>query len=447
VKVAVVGAGVGGLCLAQGLVKAGLEVTVYEKDTELNSGGQGYRLHIDAGPALYACLPPDLYELCVATSGRPGTAMTVLSKSLRPLRRIEAGARPDPLDPAADPAALSMPVNRQTFREVLAARLDGVLEFGRACSGFEQHPDGVTVRFADGSSAGADVLVGADGVGSPVRRRYLSHARVEDTGTVCICGRTPLTARTRPLLPAPLRDGFTAVVGGGVGMAAGLLDFREPPPRAAARIAPGVRLSPAVSYLMWAVTGAARQLGVPRDGVQRDGVQRDGVQRDGVQSDRGEARPANLHAAAQRAIRRWHPDLVRLVELATVHETSLVTVRTAVPVAAWQASRVTLLGDAIHAMSPARGSGANTALRDAALLAAELAAAARGEKTLVQAVGDYERQMIDYGFAAVRAAGAEPPAGVSFRLPGGWLPGWPGRAAARRASAGPQRAVRPGTAR
>jgi 2-polyprenyl-6-methoxyphenol hydroxylase-like FAD-dependent oxidoreductase len=437
VKVAVAGAGIGGLCLAQGLIRAGIEVTVYERDSELTAGGQGYRLHIDAWPALRACLPPDLYDLCVATSGRPSTALTVATKSLRPLRRIEAGPQPDPLDPAADPAALSMPVNRQTLREVLAARLDGVLAFGRACAGFEQHPGGVTVRFADGSSAGADVLVGADGVGSPVRRRYLPHALVEDTGTVCICGRTPLTAQTRPLLPAPLRDGFTAVVGGGVGMAAGLLDFREPPPLAAARLAPGVRLSPAAPYLMWAVTGAARQLG----------VQHDGVQHDGVQPDRGELRPADLHAAAKHAIRRWHPDLVRLVELATVHETSLVTVRTAVPVAAWQASRVTLLGDAIHAMSPARGSGANTALRDAALLAAELAAAARGEKTLVQAVGTYEQQMIDYGFAAVQAAHAAPPAGVSFRRPGGWLPGWPGRAAARRASGGPRRAVRPGTAR
>jgi 2-polyprenyl-6-methoxyphenol hydroxylase-like FAD-dependent oxidoreductase len=437
VKVAVAGGGVGGLCLARGLRKAGLDVTVYEKDSELTAGGQGYRLHIDAWPALRACLPPDLYDLCVATSGRPSTALTVATKSLRPLRRIEAGARPDPLDPAADPAALSMPVNRHTFREILAARLDGALEFGRACTGFEQHPDGVTIRFADGTSAYADVLVGADGVGSPVRLGYLPHARVEDTGTVCICGRTPLTAQTRPLLPAPLRDGFTAVVGGGVGMAAGLLDFREPPPQAAARIAPGVRLSPAVPYLMWAVTGDARRLG----------VQRDGVQHDGGQPDQGELSAADLHAAAKHAIRRWHPDLVRLVELAEVRETSLVTVRTAVPVAPWQPSRVTLLGDAIHAMSPARGSGANTALRDAALLTAELAAADRGAKTLLQAVGTYERQMIDYGFAAVRAAGAEPAAGVSFRRPGGWLPGWPGRAAARRASGDPRRAVRPGKAR
>src|SRR6185437_15911971 len=96
VRVAVVGAGIGGLCLAQGLRKAGLEVTVYERDQALDARGQGYRLHLDAGPALRACLPPDLYDLCVATSGQPGTAVTVVSKSLRTLRRIEMGA-PGPL--------------------------------------------------------------------------------------------------------------------------------------------------------------------------------------------------------------------------------------------------------------------------------------------------------------------------------------------------------------
>jgi hypothetical protein len=86
-----------------------------------------------------------------------------------------------------------------------------------------------------------------------------------------------------------------------------------------------------------------------------------------------------------------------------------------------------------------------------ALLAAPvndvLAAAARGEKTLVRAIGDYERQMTGYGFAAVRAAGAEPAAGVSSGPPGGWFPWWRGRAAARRASGGPRRAARPGIAR
>jgi 2-polyprenyl-6-methoxyphenol hydroxylase-like FAD-dependent oxidoreductase len=65
-------------------------------------------------------------------------------------------------------------------------------------------------------------------------------------------------------------------------------------------------------------------------------------------------------------------------------------------------------------MSPAGGSGANTALRDAALLASELGAAARGEKSPVQAV-DYERRMADYGFAAVRASRRAELATTTFR--------------------------------
>jgi 2-polyprenyl-6-methoxyphenol hydroxylase-like FAD-dependent oxidoreductase len=378
VKVAVVGAGIGGLCLAHGLLRAGADVTVYERDETLDSRGQGYRLHLDAGPALHTCLPPDLYELCVVTSGRPSTAMTVMTERLRSLRRTEIKPPADPLDPAT----LSTSVNRQTFREILAARLDGVIEFGRTCTGFEQDSCGVTVCFSDGRSAHAEILVAADGIGSPIRRRYLPHARLEDSGVVCLYGRTPLTGQTRPLVPPSAWDGFTAVVGNTAGMAIGVLDFSEPPERAARRLAPDVYLSPAQSYLMWAVTGSTGHLACRLGGLG----------------------PAELHAVVVNTIRRWHPDLVRLVQLASIQETSLVAIRAAVPIASWPASRVTLLGDAIHAMSPARGSGANTALRDAALLATELGAAARDEKTPVQSIADYERQMVDYGFAAVRAS-------------------------------------------
>jgi len=387
VKVAVAGAGIGGLCLAQALLRAGADITVYERDETLDSRGQGYRLHLDAGPSLHACLPPDLYELCVATSGRPSTAMTVMTERLRPLRRTELKPAADPLDPAT----LSTSVNRQTFREILAARLDGVIEFGRTCTGFEQDSRGVTVRFSDGRAAHAEILVAADGIGSPIRRRYLPHARLDDSGIVCLYGRTPLTGQTRPLVPLSLWDGFTAVVGNTVGMAIGVLDFSEPPERAARRLVPDVHLSPAQPYLMWAVTGSASRF------TGRPG-------RPGGLGGLGGLGPAELHAVVLNTIRRWHPDLVRLVQQASIQETTLVAITSAVPIAPWPASRVTLLGDAIHAMSPARGSGANTALRDAALLATELGAAARDEKTPVQAIADYERQMVDYGFAAVRAS-------------------------------------------
>jgi 2-polyprenyl-6-methoxyphenol hydroxylase-like FAD-dependent oxidoreductase len=58
-RVAVVGAGLGGLCLAQGLRREGVDVTVYERDASLEGRRQGYRLHLDAraGVALARCLP------------------------------------------------------------------------------------------------------------------------------------------------------------------------------------------------------------------------------------------------------------------------------------------------------------------------------------------------------------------------------------------------------
>ncbi|MFG2844122.1 FAD-dependent oxidoreductase [Kitasatospora sp. NPDC048296] len=52
-------------------------------------------------------------------------------------------------------------------------------------------------------------------------------------------------------------------------------------------------------------------------------------------------------------------------------------------------------------MPPSGGQGANTALRDAALLTRSLAAVQRGEAELPSAVEEYERRMLDYGFAAV----------------------------------------------
>jgi 2-polyprenyl-6-methoxyphenol hydroxylase-like FAD-dependent oxidoreductase len=55
-------------------------------------------------------------------------------------------------------------------------------------------------------------------------------------------------------------------------------------------------------------------------------------------------------------------------------------------------------------MTPARGIGANTALRDAALLGSELAEAHQDRKSLIQAIQDYELEMIKYGFDAVMSS-------------------------------------------
>jgi len=80
---------------------------------------------------------------------------------------------------------------------------------------------------------------------------------------------------------------------------------------------------------------------------------------------------------------------------------SLLPIRTSVPFEAWESGPVTLLGDAVHSMTPFRGIGANTALRDAQLLCRKLIAS---PDDFGPAVAAYERRMREYGFQAVRAS-------------------------------------------
>ncbi|MEY9847266.1 FAD-dependent oxidoreductase [Streptacidiphilus sp. MAP5-3] len=372
-RVAVIGGGLGGLCLAQGLRKAGIDVTVYERDATSAMRRQGYRLHVDAraGLALQRCLPPELWELFLATCSRASTRFTVVTEHLRQLHEV-AG------DPAVDTfaaATLATSVNRQTLREILARGLD--VEYGREFVGYELTGDLVHAVFADGSHADADLLVGADGVNSAVRRQYLPESEVIDTGGLSVYGKTPLTEETSKLVPPSLLDGFTAVIGGQVGMATGLVRFRKAPGEAG--------LSPVGDYMMWAVTAEQRLFRVSQDRLDAMAA-------------------AELHALTGSMIRSWHRDLRALHALADIDETFLVRIRTSVPTPAWKPSRVTVLGDAIHAMSPARGSGANTALQDAGLLCHVLTEAAPDEKSLLAAVGAYEAQMREYGNAAVEAS-------------------------------------------
>ena len=98
----------------------------------------------------------------------------------------------------------------------------------------------------------------------------------------------------------------------------------------------------------------------------------------------------------------WAPGLRELIGGSDSSTVNALRVRSATPVAPWSTGRVTLLGDAIHNMTPMAGIGANTALRDADLLRRQLISVANGEVELVAALHEYEERMRDYGFAAVK---------------------------------------------
>ncbi|HEU5375097.1 MAG TPA: NAD(P)/FAD-dependent oxidoreductase [Ktedonobacteraceae bacterium] len=378
--VLIVGGGLGGLCLAQGLRQSGVSVTVYERDVTPAIRRQGYRLHIDArgANALRSCLPSHLFELFLATASPPGHQITVMNHHLRKLKVIGS-----PTVDASNPTRFTAGVDRLTLREILLADLEEVISFGKAFQQYQFTDGKVQASFADGTVATGDVLVAADGVHSRIRQQLLPQATLVDTGTRCIYGKVELSEAIRPLIPDALHHGFTVAVSRKLSLALGLVEFRCPPAQAAAQLAPSVQFHSGGDYLMWSLNASRALFAASDDELFR-------------------LNGTGLHHLVLKQIHTWHPTLRALIAASDPAEIFPIAVRTSVPCDPWPSAPVTLLGDAIHAMSPAGGSGANMALRDAQLLCETLTAIAQGERPLLQAMHAYEAQMLKDGFEAVR---------------------------------------------
>jgi 2-polyprenyl-6-methoxyphenol hydroxylase-like FAD-dependent oxidoreductase len=382
-KVIVVGGGIGGLCLAQGLRAAGVAVDVFERDTAPGSRWEGYRIHIDPAGArsLHACLPASHWATFLSTSGRGGD-LGFLTEQLAELVVVEESlmypGRGD--DPAEDHYA----VDRAVLRRILLAGLEDRVRFGAEFVRYEPAPDGrVAAVFADGHRAIGDVLVGADGAASRVARQYLPQARRVESGVGGIGYKVRLTDQTRRWLPQRLQRGMNVVSGSGpVSLFTSVF---QPPPEAAAALG---QLTPAAAgidpapYLLCALVTRAAAL--PADLAAYDG--------------------AALVQLAQRFITGWHPALRRMLVESDPAARTGITFQYSTRTPAWSPSRVTVLGDAIHTMPATGGRGGNTALRDARLLTDLLTAADRGQCPLLDAIGQYERLMREHGYAAIDEA-------------------------------------------
>jgi 2-polyprenyl-6-methoxyphenol hydroxylase-like FAD-dependent oxidoreductase len=205
----IIGGGIGGLCLAQGLKRVGISFAVYERDRTPDARLQGYRLNIEpvGARAVHECLPPKLWSQLVATAGDVGEGMIFYDEHLRQLMRE------DPRPPPAGPTDETHAVSRATLRWLLLAGLEAEVTFGKEFVRFEKIVgDKVRAIFADGSSATGDVLVGADGVNSRVRRQLLPNAKVIDTGGFGIGGILPLNPAVEAWLPSPLLEGKSMIL-------------------------------------------------------------------------------------------------------------------------------------------------------------------------------------------------------------------------------------------
>src|SRR5215831_18244165 len=251
VRVMIVGAGTGGLCLAQGLKADGIAVEVFERDYSPTDRLQGYRLGVNetGRRALRECLPKALFDKLVASCASPSRAVTFLDHRLNRLLSIELGS-----DEQND-----LPVSRISLRGILLEGLDEIARFGKKFIAFEEASSGaVTARFADGSTATGDVLIGADGASSRVRKQLLPYAERVETGIFAVSGKIAITEAVRQATPHAFLRGPTLVLGPkGRFMFGSAVEYENPEDKArgglesASTSPPAELLSDREQYVMW----------------------------------------------------------------------------------------------------------------------------------------------------------------------------------------------------
>jgi 2-polyprenyl-6-methoxyphenol hydroxylase-like FAD-dependent oxidoreductase len=373
--VLIAGAGLSGLCLAQGLRKTGHTVEVFERDPD-HTRRTGYMLHMNAfgGEGLRTCLPDDLFELYLETSRKtPERRQSIVLDS----RLNELSSQPH-LGPPNDGPRPHTGVHRRTLRQILLARLD--VQLGRPAVGYDVVGERVRLHLADGTTAEGDVLAGADGIRSAIRAQKLPEATVIEASVdgIGVFGRSPVT----PDIPSLLLQGvIIAADRQGNRLLLGSFIPRRVIAEAPADLAPDVALEPVEPYVMVSCSLMPGTVVPP------------------AREWTAETAPRLRDSMAQ-VVADWHPALRGIVERVELESMFSIPFGRLDPPAPWEPSRVTLIGDAAHAMLPTLGMGANLALRDAGGLCARLS----GGTDPVAAIAAHEAEMREIAYPLMRMA-------------------------------------------
>ncbi len=312
----VIGGGIAGTATALALHKAGLDVTVHEAHPDTAEDIGAFLTLASNGMRALAQL--DASDVVTAL-GFPLRSMRVLDDQGGEVAHVPLGEAEDALlryrclRRGELSAALQAEVVRRGIRLSHGARLVSV----------ENGPDGVSARFADGGVATGDLLVGADGLSSAVRRSIAPGVEPVYAGQSVFYGYTrsaPVTEDT----------GHITMVRG-------------------SSAAFGYAVSPDGETYWFARVG-------------------------------GDAVPADQLARPTPS--RWREQLVATLSkdatpaadiVAAATDDLMATNATEIPPGTpWRSGRALIIGDAAHAASPATGQGASMALEDAVILAKSL---------------------------------------------------------------------------
>ncbi|MEU2778350.1 FAD-dependent oxidoreductase [Streptomyces sp. NPDC007162] len=312
-RILIIGGGIAGTASALALHKAGFDVEVYEAHPDtaedigafltLGSNGMRALAQIDATAEVTALGFP-LTSIRLLDDRGSQTAHRLMGDAHDPLLNFRCLRRGE-LN-----AALQAKVARRGIAVRHSARL----------ARLDDHHDGVTAHFTDGSTATGDLLLGADGLNSTVRRAIAPFTQPRYAGQRVFYGYTT------DIPPVGESDCFTMIRG--------------------SEAAFGFASSPdGETYWFARVAG---------DPLSAEEI--------------AEGSPADWRTLLVPLLRKDTTPAADVVSATAEHLT--VTNATELPLGIpWRSGRALILGDAAHAASPAAGQGASMALEDAVVLA------------------------------------------------------------------------------
>lgn len=384
--VLIAGAGLSSLLLAQSLLRASIPFLLFESDSSISFRAQGYRLRLSSQglDAIESVLGPEMFKTfwakCGKTGGEGFGAIDAITGSKIPEEVPKSGgdekAGEKSNGPPLQKEALAsrggeiVGISRGDMRKVFMSGCEPFIHWSHRVTGYESSSSGVRAIFADGSkSTEGEMLIGGEGIYSKVAKQVSQgKLKVYDTGARGIHGQAPTTA-------------FKGL-GEGVWQ---LRDDSNPCGRVftITNVRPGEMNDPNVQF-GWTMGAQPGVINVPGNDLSLIG-----------------APAANI---AKSLTANWHPRLKPIFEEMVDSEAAFwkITCSTPTGVPEWPNNpRVTVIGDAAHSMTPAGGIGANTAVRDSALLG-KLLAEAGGYKSNITAA--YEKEMRVYASDAVKTS-------------------------------------------